>query len=55
MQQMDQATCEVDVYQHELQSYMILTAKRLIERESSSLSKAFEVNGKRLEVLIDPI
>jgi ribosomal protein S17E len=32
---------------------MILTAKRLIERQASSLAKAFEVNGKKLEVLID--
>jgi hypothetical protein len=32
---------------------MILTAKRMIERESRSLASAFEMNGKRLEVLID--
>jgi hypothetical protein len=32
---------------------MILTAKRMIERETTTLAKAFEVNGKRLEVLID--
>lgn len=49
----DQAGCEVDIYQREIQNFMILTAKRLIERETSSLAKAFELNGKRLEVLID--
>ena len=32
---------------------MILTAKRLIERESRALANAFEINGKRLEILID--
>ena len=34
---------------------MILTAKRLLERETGALAKAFEVNGKRLEILIDPV
>ena len=34
---------------------MILKAKGLIERETSSLAKAFELNGKRLEILIHPI
>ena len=34
---------------------MILKAKALIERETTSLAKAFEVNGKRLEILIHPI
>ena len=34
LQQYDQATCEVDVFQHEIQSYMILTGKRMIEKES---------------------
>ena len=34
---------------------MILTSRRLIERETASLAKAFEVNGKRLEILIDPV
>jgi hypothetical protein len=32
---------------------MILTAQRMIERETKSLANAFELNGKRLEVLID--
>lgn len=32
---------------------MILTAKRKIEKETASLAKAYELNGKRLEVLID--
>jgi hypothetical protein len=32
---------------------MILTAQRMIERETKSLANAFEINGKRLEVLID--
>ena len=32
---------------------MILTAKRKIENETTSLAKAFEMNSKRLEVLID--
>jgi hypothetical protein len=32
---------------------MILTAKRIVERETTSLANAFEINGKRLEVLID--
>jgi hypothetical protein len=31
---------------------MILTSKRLIERETTSLAKVFEINGKRMEVLI---
>ena len=34
---------------------MILKAKGLIERETSSLAKAFEINGKRLEILIHPM
>jgi hypothetical protein len=33
---------------------MILVGKHLVERETKSLAKAFELNGKRLEVLIDP-
>lgn len=49
----DNSSCEIDVYQREIQNYMILTAKRMIERESRSLASAFEMNGKRLEVLID--
>ncbi len=51
----DQATCEVDVYSHEIQSYMILTGKRLIERESKALAKCFEMNGKRQQILIHPM
>lgn len=34
---------------------MIMSAMRLIEREASALTKAFEMNGKRLEVLIHPV
>ena len=34
---------------------MILTSKGLIERETTSLAKAFEMNGKRLEILIHPM
>ncbi len=41
------------MYQREIQNFMILTSKRMIERETASLAKAFELNGKRLEVLID--
>lgn len=33
---------------------MIVIAKNLIERETKSLAKAYELNGKRLEVLIHP-
>jgi hypothetical protein len=33
---------------------MIITAKNLIERETKSLAKAYEMNGKRLEILIHP-
>jgi hypothetical protein len=33
---------------------MIVIAKSLIERETKSLAKAYELNGKRLEVLIHP-
>ena len=32
---------------------MIMTSKRLIERESTALSRVFEMNGKRLGLLID--
>lgn len=49
----DYSSCEIDVYQREVQNYMILTAKRMIERESRALANAFEMNGKRLEVLVD--
>ena len=35
LQQYDQATCEVDVFQHEIRTYMILTGKRMIERETN--------------------
>jgi len=49
----DLYSCEVDVYQREIQNFMILTAKRKIENETTSLAKAFEMNSKRLEVLID--
>ena len=55
IQQYDQAQCEVEVYQREVQNYMILKAKGLIERETTSLAKAFEMNGKRLEILIHPM
>lgn len=47
LQSYDQATCEVDVFTHEVQNYMILTGKRMIERETNSLAKCFEMNGKR--------
>ena len=53
-QSYDQASCEVDVYTHEIQSYMILTGMRLIERETNSLAKCFEMNGKRQQILIHP-
>ena len=43
------------MYQREIQNYMILTSKGLIERESTALAKAFEMNGKRLEILIHPM
>jgi hypothetical protein len=33
---------------------MILVAKKLIERETKSLAKAYEMNGKRLEILVHP-
>lgn len=46
-------TCEVDVYQREISNHMILAGTRMIERETQSLARAFESNGKRLEVLID--
>ena len=32
-------------------NFMIITSKRTVERETTALVKAFEVNGKRLEVL----
>jgi hypothetical protein len=32
---------------------MILTAKRMIERETSSLANAFEINGKRIATLVN--
>lgn len=54
LQQYDQATCEVDVYQHEIMNYMILTGKRIVERESDALAKCFELNGKRQQILIHP-
>lgn len=50
--QFDLYSCEIDVYQREIQKFMILTSKRLIERETTSLAKVFEINGKRMEVLI---
>jgi hypothetical protein len=50
----DQVSCEVEVYQREIMNYMILKAQALIERETFALARAFEVNGKRLEVLIAP-
>ena len=43
------------MYQREIQNYMILKARALIERETTSLAKAFEINGKRLEILIHPM
>jgi hypothetical protein len=30
---------------------MILTSKKLIERETNALANSFEINGKRLEVM----
>lgn len=29
-----------------------MTSKRLIERETTALANAFELNGKRMEVII---
>lgn len=55
IQQYDQASCEVEVFQKEISNYMIMVAKNMIERETKSLARAFEMNGKRLEVLIKPI
>ena len=43
------------MYTHEIQSFMILTGKRLIERETNSLAKCFEMNGKRQQILIHPM
>lgn len=54
MQAFDQVSCEVEVYQREIMNYMILKAQSMIERETTALSRAFEMNGKRMEVLIDP-
>lgn len=34
---------------------MILTGKRMIERETNSLAKCFEMNGKRQQILIHPM
>ena len=31
---------------------MIITSKRIVERDTTALANAFEINGKRLEVLI---
>ena len=50
-QSFEKVNCQIDVYQKEVQNYMIITAQRLVERESTSLAKVFEINGKRLEVL----
>ena len=46
--------CEVEVYQREIMNYMILKAQSMIEKETFALTRAFEMNGKRLEVLIAP-
>ena len=54
MMAFDQVSCEVEVYQREIMNYMILKAQSMIERETSALARAFEVNGKRVEVLIAP-
>lgn len=43
----------MDVYYREIQNYMITTSKRMIERESTALSRVFELNGKKLACLID--
>lgn len=48
----DTVGCEIDVYQREIQKFMILTSKRLIDRETTALAHSFEINGKRLEVII---
>jgi len=34
---------------------MILTGKRMIERETQALAKCFEMNGKRQQILIHPM
>ena len=54
LQAFDQVSCEVEVYQREIMNYMILKAQTMIERETTALARAFEMKGKRLEVLIDP-
>ena len=51
--QYDLYSTEIDVYQKEIQNFMILTSTRLIDRETSALTNAFEINGKRLDVLIN--
>ena len=43
------------MFQHEIQNYMILTGKGMIERETHSLAKCFEMNGKRQQILIHPM
>ena len=53
MTQFDVYSSEIDTYQSEIQNFMVLTAIRHIEREQSALTKAFELDGKRLEVLVN--
>ena len=52
VQLFDFLSCEIDVYQREIQNFMIMTSKRIVERDTISLANAFEINGKRLEVLV---
>lgn len=54
LQMFDKFNCEIDVYGREIQNYMILTSKRIIERETTALVRAFEINGKRIDCLIRP-
>lgn len=50
--QYDIISCEIDIYQREIQNYMIIQSKRIMERDTKALANAFEINGKRIEVLI---
>ena len=54
LQEFDRLNCEIEVYTREITTYMIMTSRRLIERETASLARTFEINGKRLDALIPP-
>ena len=51
----DQARAEIEVASNEILKYLMKTSIRLFERESTSLTKAFEMSNLQMQAYIHPV